>query len=107
MRLSTSYSMIIPAAFASILTMGCNDLQKTTEPVPVQSNQFGTLKMIVTTSGSEPDDDGYVILARRPNFDAEGISGVAALPVNGNATLSGLVPDTYSIAFGGWLRTAM
>jgi Tol biopolymer transport system component len=98
MRLPLSYPMIAHAAFASILAMACTDPSRTTQPA--QSSPAGTIVVSVTTSGSDLDEDGYVISAGRPS-DGEGFSGAARLPVNGSATMSGLPPDTYSMILAG------
>jgi len=98
--------MIIPAAFASILMLGCNDLQKTTEPVPVQSNQPGTLRMIVTTSGSEPDADGYVILARRLPIPKKSPVSLPCLSMETRHCLD-WCRTLIQLALQGWLRTAI
>ena len=101
MRLSLRYPLIAHAAFVSILTMACVDPEQTTQPVKpitvgaVQPNPRGIVEVTVTTTGSDLDPNGYVILGSRPS-DSEGVSLYGALPVNGSATLSGPA-DTYEI----------
>jgi len=108
MRLPLSYRMIVHAACASILTMAC-DPEHTTQPVqpnpagatdPVKTNAVGTLEVTVTTSGSDLDPNGYVILGTRSS-DAEGFSLYGTLPVNGTATFFFVPADTYKIRLAG------
>src|SRR6476469_8848820 len=104
MRLTLSYPMIVNAAFASILTIACMDPGHSTQPVqpnpagttdPAKTTPVGSLEVTVTTSGSDLDQNGYVILGTRRS-DSEVFSLYGTLPVNGSATF--FVPeDTYRI----------
>lgn len=94
MRPPPSHPIIARAAFASILTVACIDPGHAIQPL--QPTPASTLEMTVTTSGSDLDRDGYVIMLGRPT-DSEGPSAYTRLPVNGSATLSGLAADTYTI----------
>jgi Periplasmic component of the Tol biopolymer transport system len=97
MRLPRSYLMLAHAAFFAILTIACANDNAVQPAGPLT---VSTLEVTVTTSGSDPDTDGYFLGGTRPG-DAEGMSIDAVVPVNGTATLSGIPADTYKMVLEG------
>jgi Tol biopolymer transport system component len=89
--------MIVHAALAAII-VGCIDPPSGIRRLDPEEG--GSLQVTVLTSGTDFDQDGYILVAGRPS-DAEGPSGFVALPVNGSATLAALVPDTYTLSISG------
>jgi Tol biopolymer transport system component len=85
--------MMLCAVFASILAVACVNPDGTTQPLTTIPGS--TLEVSVTTTGSDPDQNGYFLVGDR-STDSEGSSLAASLPVNGTVIVSGLAADTYS-----------
>jgi len=114
---ATNQRLAVFIALAAMSAIGCNEAQNPAEPgqptlpatpaapapppapaQPAQPGQHGSLEVVITTTGVEPDTDGYAIAAYR---ESEAPVGPVSISVNGSATLPVLIPGDYTVRLSG------